>query len=483
MSLKRQAARGIFWSAARNWGYQITGLVVFAVLSRLLTPEAFGLVALATVFIEFTKLITEQGMADALIQRKDLEPEHLDTAFWVSLGIGSILTIVMASTSTFVAGLVNEPDIAPVLAWLSLRLAISGLSNVQMAILARELRFASLTVRTLSSAVVGGVVGIVAAFSGFGVWSLVAQALSMELAGVVALWTASDWRPRLRFSVARFKELVTFGANVVGFRVLRFTNRRIDNLMVGSVLGTTALGFYVVGYRLLNLIINMTTSVIGSVAFPVFSKIQNDVPRVRNAYYRSVRLTSIASFPAFLGVVAVAPEVTRLLFGNQWDASIPVMRVLAFAGLLQSIIFVDSTVIKSLGKPSWRVGIMGGTAVALVIAFSLAVRSGIVAVAVAMVVVTYAAAPAWLYATNRLIDIGPRRYLAQVWPPLLSSLVMTAVVFITKAAIGDLTLLWQVVIMVAAGVAAYVGALWLVAKPVAREALELARMSIPRRSR
>lgn len=483
MSLRKQAARGVFWSAARNWGYQISSLVVFAVLSRLLTPEAFGLVALATLFIEFTKLITEQGMADALVQRKNLEPEHLDTAFWVSLGFGTGLTIIMASTSGLVANLVNEPDVAPILAWLSLRLAISGLSNVQMALLARELRFATLTLRTLSAVVVGGIVGVSAALAGAGVWSLVAQALTMEVVGVVALWTASDWRPRARFSRERFKELFVFGANVVGFRVLRFANRRVDNLMIGTFLGATALGFYVVGYRLLNLIINMTTSVIGSVAFPVFSKIQENRGRVRSAYYRSIRLTALASFPAFAGVIAIAPEATRLLFGNQWDASIPVMRVLALAGLVQSILFVDSTVIKSLGKPSWRVAIMGGTTVALVLAFAIAVQFGIVQVAIAMVVVTYATAPVWLYASNRLIGLRAGTYLRQVWAPMLSATVMAGVVFATKLLVADLSLLWRVAIAVAVGVATYGALLWITAKPAAKEAWELFRMSLPGRAR
>ena len=482
MSLKKQAARGVFWSAARNWGYQLSSLVVFAVLTRLLTPEAFGLVALATLFIEFTKLLTEQGMADALVQRKDLKPEHLDTAFWVSLGFGTGLTILVASTSGLVAGLVNEPDIAPVLAWLSLRLAISGLSNVQMALLARELRFASLTLRTLSSVVVGGIVGIAAAFAGAGVWSLVAQALTMEVVGVIALWTASDWRPRARFSRERFKELFKFGANVVGFRILRFTNRRIDNLMIGSILGATALGFYVVGYRLLSLIINMTTSVIGSVAFPVFSKIQDDLDRVRNGYYRSLRMIAIGAFPAFAGVIAIAPEATRLLFGSQWDPSIPVMRTLAFAGLLQSILFVDSTVIKAMGKPSWRVAIMGGIAVALVVAFAITVQWGIVAVALAMVIVTYLSAPVWIAATNRLIGLDARTYASQVWPPLVSASVMTGFVFLAKAMTSDLPLVWRVVTAIVVGVVTYGLGLWAVARPAAREAWQLARMSIPRRT-
>ncbi len=481
MSLRKEAARGVFWTAAGNWGYQLTTLVVFAVLSRLLVPEAFGLVALALVFTEVLKLITEQGMADAIVQRRHLEPAHLDTALWMSVGIGGFLTLGVAAGSTLIADVVNEPELGPVLQWLSLTLLIASFSSVQKAILTRELRFSSLTARILGSVVAGGLVGIAAALAGFGVWSLVAQMLTMEVVGVLTLWTASDWRPHLRFSRMHFGQLFSFGANVTGYRLLRFFNRRIDNLMVGSLIGATALGFYVVAYRLLNLIINITTSVVGSVAFPVFARIQDDRDRVQKAYYKSVRLVSVVSFPAFAGLIVVAPEATRLVFGDQWDASVPVMRVLAIAGLLQSIIFVNSTVIKSLGKPQWRLLIMGITAVGLLVSFAYAVQFGIVAVALALVIVSYATAPLWLIATHRLIDLRFLTYLRQIGPSLIASLVMSAIVVGIKLIADGLPLLWLVVTLVLSGIASYILTLLLIARPMAVEVLELTKLAIPKR--
>lgn len=481
MNLRKRAARGVFWTAAGNWGYQLATLVVFSILANLLSPQAFGLVALASVFVALMKLVEEQGMADALVQREDLEPEHLDTAFWVSMGLSLALAVVLIAGSVPLAALVNEPDVAPILAWLSVSLVLSGLSSVQRAILARELRFASLTVRTLSSVVVGGIVGVAAAFAGFGVWALVAQIITLELVGVIALWTASDWRPSLRFSKSHFRELFSFGSSVLGFKLLRFADRRIDNLIVGSLIGVTALGFYVVAYRLLNLIINITTSVIGSVAFPVFSRIQKQAGQVRRTYYQAVRQTSVISFPAFLGLIAIAPEVTRLVFGNQWDASVPVMQVLAVGGLAQSILFVNGVVLKSLGRPGWRLVIMGISVVLLVTAFAVAVQWGIVAVAWALVAVTYLMAPVWLRAAHRLVGLSFRKYVAQIGPPFLASAVMTGCVFALKVVVEDLLLPWRVTVLVVAGVIVYAVALWGIARPVATETFQLVRLSIPKR--
>lgn len=480
MSLRKEAARGVFWTATGNWGYEAATLIVFVLLSRLLTPEAFGLVALAAVFTALMKLIAEQGLVDAIVQRPDLETQHLDTAFWVSIGFGVVLAALLSSTAWLIASLVNEPDIAPVLAWMSLSVVVSSFSSVQRAILAREMRFASLTARLLASVVVGGIVGVSAALMGFGVWSLVAQVLTIEVVGVVTLWTASDWRPKRRFSRRRFRELFGFGVNVMGFKLLRFFNRRIDNLMVGSLIGASALGFYVIAYRLLGLLLNITSSVVGSVAFPVFSRIQDDHPRVQNAYYRSIRLIGIVSFPAFAGVIAIAPELTRALFGNQWDSSVPVMRVLAIAGLLQSIMFVNGTVLKSLGKPGWRLAIMSATAGMLVLSFAIAVQWGIVAVATAVVVVTYLTAPAWFVTVHWLIELSPGRFLRQIWPSLLATATMMAIVFAMKPAIADFNLIWRVLILIGSGMVTYGATLWIVAKPIAIEAWELGRLAIPR---
>ncbi len=483
MSLREQAARGVFWSAAGNWGYQITTLIVFATLSRLLTPEAFGLVALATVFTALLKLIAEQGLADALVQKPDLEPGDLDTSFWLNVIVGTTLAAALAASSTLIARLVNAPEVAPVLAALSPVLILAAFSSVQRAILARELRFASLTARTLLSVVAGGVVGVVAALVGWGVWSLVAQILTIEAVGVVTLWAASDWRPRARFSRNNVRSLFTFGASVVGYRLLRFLNTRTDNLIVGTVLGATALGFYVVAYRLLQLLIDMTTAIVGAVAFPVFSRIQGDAQKVRTAYYKAIRLTSVLAFPAFLGLVAVAPEATRLVFGPQWDPSVPVIRVLAIAGLLNSILFVNSIVMKSLGKPSWRLVVMALMAGLLVVAYLIVVQHGIVAVAAAFAIVSAVVAPLWVLGAHKLVGLEARRFARQIWPSLLSAAVMTGAVFALKPLVDQLGLLWAVMILVAAGIGTYGAVLWLVGKSLVKEAIGLGKLAIPRRGR
>ena len=481
MSLRQDAARGGLWAAVGNWGFQLSTLVIFVLLSRHLDAEDFGLVALAIVFTGLVKILGEQGLVDAIVQRPDLDDVHLDTAFWASVGLGGIFAAALAAASGFIAELLNEPDLGPVLATLSIVLFISTFSAVQRAILQRKLAISSLTLRRLSAVTVGGIAGVVAAIAGLGVWSLVIQSLVAEVVGAIALWTVSDWRPGLHFSRSRFNQLLGFGISVVGFRILRFVRLRSDNLLIGAFLGAAALGFYSVAYRLLRLVINMTTSVVGMVAFPVFSRIQTEPERIKSAYYKAIGLTTLIVLPAFVGLAALAPEVTRLVFGDKWSESVPVMRVLALAGMLESVNFVNGVVMKSLGKPSWRLAIVTVEAAVSIVAFAIALQWGIVAVAGAVVVVGYLMAPVSFAATNKLIGLELRRWIESVVIPLGASIAMLLMIFGLKPLVADMVLGAQVALLAAIGGIGYIGSLWIFGRTVAKEAIEMARLAIRRR--
>lgn len=478
IALRQKAARGVFWTAIGSWGDQLATFVVFVILSRLLSPAAFGLVALASVFTRFVKILAEQGLGDAIVQHPDPDKEHLDTAFWASTAVGVALSALLAGTSGLIANLVGQPDLAPVLAVLSLSVAIASLGSVQIGVLTRELAFGSLTTRKLLAVTVGGVAGVVCALAGLGVWSLVVLTITSEVVGVATLWRVTDFRPGLSFSREHFGQMIRFGSSVVGFRIMNFFKKRSDNLLIGSFLGAAALGFYTVGYRLLNIMIDLTTAIVSMVAFPVFSRTQGDLRRTQAAFYRAIKHTSLLAFPAFLGLIVIAPEATRLLFGSKWDPSVPVMRVLALAGLLQSVMFVNGVLMKALGKPSWRFAITTFEAGVTVVAFLISVRFGIVAVATAYVVVGYAFAPITLYATHRLMKLEPRRYLRQLGPALGASAAMVGVVFAAKSFTSELALIWEVLTLVLLGLITYGGVLWLTAKPTATEAIHLFRLAI-----
>jgi O-antigen/teichoic acid export membrane protein len=483
MSLRKKAAKGVIWSVIQKWGREIITFITFIALSRLLPPEAFGLVAMATVFTAFIEIFIDQGLSSAIVQHPEITDAHLDTAFWANILTGLIMTVAGIALSGVVASIYDEPRLTPILIWLSVSFVVIALSSTQIAILQRELAFKSLAARSLAAAAVGGIVGVGMAFAGFGVWSLVGQNLSNGLAAAIVLWQASDWRPRLRFSKEHFKELFNFGISIVGSKILIFFNRRTDDFLIGYYLGPVMLGYYTIGYRLLLVIIRLVTGIINSVAFPTFSRIQDNTERMRQAFYNVTQYTSLLAFPAFIGMAVLAPELVMAFFGEKWAPSIPVMQILALIGILQSVLFFNDSVTKASGKPNWAFWIMLLTAACSVIGFLIAVQWGIVAVAASFVIAGYLVAPVSYYVLHKLIDVDFKTYLLQFMVPLTASLIMVGVIMGLKYLLKDqeLNLYVQLFIYVVAGGITYLLAIGLMAKQLSRQIFDLVTLVLPER--
>jgi PST family polysaccharide transporter len=483
VALRERATKGLAWSLVERWGNEVLALGIFVVLSRQLGPEAFGLVALASVVIDFLRRFVDQGFSEALVQRGDLDQEHLDTAFWTGIATGALLGALMLGCADLLAAAFGEPKLAPVLRWLSLSFVIRGLSSTQQALLVRSLRFKQLALRTLVAELAAGTVAISLVLTGWGVWSLVGQLLAGGVFGVLTLWSVSSWRPGLGFRWRHFRQLSLFGANIVGFKFLNLLTHRIDMLLIGSFLGTVALGYYSVAGRIFHAVTKALTGMMNAVAFPVFSRLQGEPERMRRAFYEATQLTSLVTLPAFLGLAAIAPDAIPWAFGEKWGPSVPVVRVLAVLGILQTLTHFNGSVLKAVGKPSWRLGIALLQAVCTALAILFAVRFGITAVAIASVSVAVALYPVGFYAVRRLIGIEPLPYAAQFAGPLFAALLCMAAALGVRHLGDSLAIPVRIALASAAGGAAYVLGLQLVAPALLRHTLATLTSAVPGRGR
>jgi PST family polysaccharide transporter len=481
MSLKKEAVRGVTWSAAQKWGVRLISFLVMLVLARLVLPESFGLVAYASVFTAFVGIFVDQGFSDAIVQFPSLDREHLDTAFWISLLTGTVLSVITFTAAGLIATVFKEPELIPILRWLSPIFILGGLSSVQRSLLRRELAFRSLTLRSLISTLSSGVVAVVMAFLGYGVWSLVAKLMVDAVVGVITLWQVSDWRPSFHISLKHFKDLFKFGINIVGGDFVDFLSVHSDDFLIGYFLGPVALGYYTLAYNLLIVLTDLLVSVPNIVAFPIFSKIQSEPLKLQSAFYQVTQLQSLMAFPIFLGVAVVAPEAVTVLYGIKWAASIPVVEVLMLIGIVRSASYFYSSIFRSSGKPSWRFGIYSITATLNVVGFLLVVKLGIVAVAISYVVVSYTLMPLYFYLIQKLVRVTLKSHLNQYAPALLSSLVMIGVVLVLKHFLGDdIPLTIRLAILVLAGVGAYLLSIRLIRPAIYGKMLELAQMALPK---
>ncbi len=205
MTLREKVASGIAWSVIDKWGNQTLSLLVFILLARLLGPEAFGLVAMASVFTAFVSIFLDQGMREAVVQRPDLDGDHLSTAFWTNILIGTLMTGCGVVFSGVIAAIFKEPKLQPVVAVLSVSFLLAAVSGVQQALLLRKMDFKRLAAISMGSRVIGGTIGVGSALAGFDVWSLVYQQISAGVSSAILLWILSDWRPKFIVSSTRYR--------------------------------------------------------------------------------------------------------------------------------------------------------------------------------------------------------------------------------------------------------------------------------------
>lgn len=431
-TIKQKATRGVVWAAVGSWGNQLASSFVFIVLTRLLDPEAFGLVAMASVFTAFISIFTEQGLGQAIVQREYLEPEHLDTAFWTNLIIGSGLTLFGILVSGIVARIYNEPELQAIVAALSFTLLFTALSSTQQALLQRELDFRALSIRNLVAAIIGGVGGVVLALIGAGVYALVARTLITGAVGVLILWSVSPWRPGFRYSRAHFQDLFGFGMSMVGVRITNFIRTRLDDFLIGYFLGAEMLGIYSVAYRLGRLTLDMFTGVMGSVAVPTFARLQKNADQLKRAFERFTRLTGVITFPIFSALILLAPELILGLSGEQWLPSAPIMQILSLAGFTLTLQYFNSYLIIAVGKPDKLLIINLVSTGFTTVAFFISARFGLIYVAIAYVIVNVSFFGVYLYVVHRMIRFNLKSYFAQLLAPITACGFMAVGVYLMK---------------------------------------------------
>ncbi len=380
-NLRERAISAAVWMFVQSWGGQICNLVVFVILARLLPPEAFGLVAYASVVTGLLQVVANAGLGQAVIRYERLDPAYLDTAFWTQVGIAIVIASSIVLGSDLLASLMGDAALGPILRWLSVGFVVGSLSSTQQAFMRRRLRVRPLALRTLSASLFGGLVGSTMAFSGFGVWSLVGQQLSASVMATLVLWKAAEWRPGLRISRSHLREMLGFGMAMTGSNLLRVLTDRLDRLMIGHLMGATALGFYVVGFRALRMVIELVSTPINSISLPVFARLQGNLARMRAGVDRAAALNGLIALPAATGLMVVAPNLVPLASGEQWMASVPIMQILAVFGVCQAIYAVNAPILVARGRADWMMQISVASALVTVVGIALVYRFGLVAVA------------------------------------------------------------------------------------------------------
>lgn len=429
MSITKKTIQGVKWVSVSQFVRQIFTIMVSVFLARLLTPKDFGLIAMTVVVTNFINIFKDFGLTYAIIQKKNLTMEQLSTSFWLNVFVGLALAVILLIISPAVALFYNEPKLKLVTMFLSITFFTSSFGIIHSSLLSKEMKFGFLSIIEMAAIVISGALAIAMAFSGFGVWALVAQQVIYSIVFLIYIWIAVPWRPKFIFQWGSLRELFNFGLNLTGFNFVNYFSRNLDNLIVGKFLGASLLGFYDLAYKLLTLPIQQISTVLGKVMFPALSSVQEDKEAVRRGYLKGTKYISVTSFPLMIGLLVVAPEFVKIIFGPQWQRSIFLVQIFALIGLLQSILTTTGWIYTSQGRTDimfrWSIfSVFAGIPI-----FIIGLKWNIEGVAVAYAIATLLLMYPGFFIPFKLIDLKVKDFLLQFRDIFLLSSFMGIIVF------------------------------------------------------
>ena len=405
MSLKQKTIKGLTWSGISQGVKVASQFIITAILARLLSPNDFGMLAMAIVFMNFAMIFSEMGISSALVQKQDTHDRHYYSAFWLNLVTGLCLMLIFIAISPLIAVFYKKPELQPILMVLAINFFISSFVIVQQTILTKEMEFKKLAIRDILAVIISGIIGIFLAYHGFGVWSLVYQSIVFTLINSLFLWTVSSWRPKFQFASADIRDILNFSANLTGFNIVNYFARNADQLLIGKFLGAQALGYYSLAYKIMLYPLQNISWVIGKVMFPAFSKIQHNIEKVKISYMRMVKAISLIIFPVMAGLFVIAPEFVVVIYGPDWKPIIILVKIFCVCGLIQSVGTTIGNILLSQGRADlqFRLGIINTIIVIISVLFGL--RWGINGVAFCYAIYSFIWVHITFAITNRLIKL------------------------------------------------------------------------------
>ncbi|MES2663876.1 MAG: lipopolysaccharide biosynthesis protein [Pseudomonadota bacterium] len=418
------AIKSTLWATLGNWGQQIFAFVTMIVVARLLDPAAFGVLAIAMLFILLLQRVLLESIGFAVVRTESITPSYLNAAFVFSVGGGLLFGLILFLTAPFFAQLFSEPQLKPVLQVLALMPVIDGLGMVQTGLLRRDMQFKALAMRTLGANFLSGIVGISCALYGLGVWSLVAQQLVMSMGGLVVLWYACNWRPTHVWRKQDFSNIAYFGLPMVGNAILFVFANRLDIVFLAAAANSSVTGIYSFAKRVVRMVTDLFVSGAMNVSLSMLSALKGDKAQQKNLVVMQLKFVSLIVFPLFIGLSCVASDLVPLMLGAKWIDAIPVLQVLAVFGVVQVVILMCTNVLVSAGssKELFIFNMCGVAVLTLLLVF--AVNYGAGGVAAAFVTQSLITLPLLLCLVKLRTGIAAGSMLKALLPATISVLVM-----------------------------------------------------------
>ena len=431
-SLKSKTVKGVVWSSIERFSTQGVQFLIMIIMARLLTPKDYGLIDMLAIFLAVAQSLIDSGFSQALIRKQDRTDVDNSTVFYFNIVVSSALYLILFIAAPFVADFYNQPELTSVMRVVCLGVILNSLAVVQRALLTVRIDFKTQAKASLSAAVISGCIGIVLAYCGFGVWSLVVQQLLNLSVNTLLLWIFSKWRPIAVFSWKSFHELFAFGSKMLASGLLDTLYRNIYPIVIGKLFSASSLGHYTRAHQFSEFPSSNVTGIIQRVTYPILCGIQDETERLAIVYRKFLKLSAFIIFPLMIGLSAVARPFIDIALGTQWGFCGQLLQIICFAMMWYPIHAINLNLLQVKGRSDLFLRleiikkILGITVLCITAPFGLVVMcyGQIFNSIVALVINTYY--------TGKLINVGFIRQMKDLLPTILLSLTMFGAILLVN---------------------------------------------------
>ena len=428
-NLKVKATRGLFWSSVDRFSSQGISFVFSIFLARILDISDYGIVAMIVVFMAVAQAFVDSGFSSALIRKPDLNEEDKSTAFYFNIVVGLACYGILFIASPLIAVFYDEPLLSPIIRVTGLSIVFNSLCVVHRALFTIAVDFKTQAIISLVCTVISGVVGLVMAYNGYGVWALVAQSTSSTFLNFVLLWFCSRWRPITGFSKASFRYLFNFGSKLLVSGLLDTLYNNAYPIVIGKFYNSAQLGLYSRAQGYASLPSSNITGVLQRVTFPVLSLMQNDDERLALNYRRLLRVSAFVVFPLMVMLAAVAAPLIRVMITSKWDGCVGFLQILSLAMMWYPIHAINLNLLQVKGRSDLFLRLEIYKKIFGVLILICTIPLGVTAMCWGLVVGSVFSLVMNTYYTGKLIKIGFFMQMKDLLPIILNSVVMGGIAY------------------------------------------------------
>lgn len=444
VSEKKQVIQGVFWKFAERIAAQLVSLMVSIILARLLSPSEYGTISLVMVFITIANVFVSSGFGQALIQKKDADSLDFSSVFYFSLGFTFLIYFILFILAPCIADFYDMPILSPVLRVLALSVPIMGVNSVQQAYVARQMQFKLFFYATFVGTVISAFVGIWLAYNGYGVWALVAQTLTNNIIDTVVLQISIKWRITREFSLNRVIKLLDYGWKLLLQSLVLQFYASLRSLLIGKFYTTEDLSYYTKGNQFPDLISSNIDTGINAALFPVMSKAQDSLERVKMMARKTTDFSSYIMSPILLGFIAIAEPFISLLLTDKWLPAVPYLRICCIVLLFRAPQTAILQAIKAVGRSDEVLKIDFPIRIFAIIVLCVSLRYSVYVFALSEILVTVFGTALYVIVSKKIINYNA----FEVCHDFLINVFMASIMGLVVFAIGEILSINYVVLMI-----------------------------------